>query len=280
MSRRVRLPIAAALLVGLCGQAPHQSGLEAVQLASTGAGGATITAYLRRPPGVAKAPAVVMLHGCGGLLNARGKLMVREQDWSDRLVAAGYVVALPDSFNPRGFRQVCTLKASERTVRAFDRAEDAAAAIAWLAAQPFVDAERIALIGWSHGGSTTLWTVSGREPAAARLKTAIAFYPGCRPMSVSRTWIARAPLTIMMGAEDDWTPPEPCRALKAAHPSIRYVEFPGAVHGFDAPNSPLRVRTDIGISQKGDGRAKVGTHPEARAAAIEEVARILAAAFK
>ena len=82
---------------------------------------------------------------------------------------------------------------------------------------------------------------------------------------------------MVLGDADDWTPPEPCRVLAANHP-IRLVEYPGAVHGFDSPNLTLRTRTDVGL--KADGRAKVGTDPKARAAAIELVQNILANAFK
>jgi hypothetical protein len=36
----------------------------------------------------------------------------------------------------------------------------------------------------------------------------------------------------------------------------------------------------VGLSGNGDGKVEVGTDPKARAAAIEAVTRILAAAFK
>ena len=62
------------------------------------------------------------------------------------------------------------------------------------------------------------------------------------------------------------------------HASITLIEYPGAVHGFDAPDTPLRTRTDVGLTA--NGRAKVGTDLKARAAAIGEVTRILAEAFK
>ena len=38
-----------------------------------------------------------------------------------------------------------------------------------------------------------------------------------------------------MGAADDWTPPEPCRIL-GARAGVRYIEYPGAYHDFDAPD--------------------------------------------
>lgn len=280
-----RIALCVVVLTALMGQAPPQAittppGYDAVDLPSSAPGSAAIKVYVRKPATAGPAPAVVMLHGCGGLFNRKGELTAREVDWIDRFVAAGYTVVLPDSFNPRGFRQICTQTSADRRIRPRDRAEDVAAAVAWLARQPYVDARRIALVGWSNGGSTTLLAAAEGHKAAGHLKTAIAFYPGCRPMAASSSWRPGVPLTILIGAADDWTAPEPCRRLKEAHPAIRYTEYPEAVHGFDAPNSPLRTRTDIGISSKGDGRARIGTNPAARAASIEVVMRTLAEALK
>ncbi len=272
------ITLAACLLGAGPAVAQTAAATEVVAFQSSGPRGALIKGYLRRPAGIAKAPLVVALHGCGGLLNRRGEMGERDRDWADRFVAAGYAVLHPDSFNSRGFREICTLKMGERNVRPRDRAEDAAAAVTWAAGQPFIDPARIAVLGWSHGGSSTLWTADKSGTAAARVKTAIAFYPGCRVPLESATWTPGTPLTILIGDADDWTRPEPCRALVKRHPTIGYVEYPGAVHGFDAPNSPLRTRTDVGST--GDGRAKVGTDPKARAAAIAEVMRLLGDAFK
>lgn len=253
-------------------------GFEKIELNSQGGGGAKIAAYLRRHSGIpAPAPVVVSLHGCNGLFNAQGVLPSREVDWADRFVAAGYAVLLVDSFNPRGFRELCTLKDSERHIRPPNRAMDVAAAVAWIAGEQTLDKTRIALIGWSHGGSSVLWSVDGRlVMQGTEIKTAIAFYPGCRVPSESTAWAPRVPLTILIGDADDWTRPEHCRALVAKHPQIRYVEYAGAVHGFDAPNTPRRTLKGLGLV----GEAQVGTDPKARAASIAEVERILKEAFR
>lgn len=253
------------------------NGYEKIELASKGGGGALIAAYLRRPLRVEPAPVVVSLHGCGGIFTDQGALTRRDIDWSDRFAAAGYAVLLVDSFSPRGFRQVCTVKEAERGIRPPGRAQDAAAAISWIAGQTFLDKTRIALVGWSHGGSTVLWSIDRRlQLEGAGIKTAIAFYPGCRVPAESTVWAPRVPLTILIGDADDWTRPEHCRALVARHPAIRFIEYPGAVHGFDAPDSKRRTLKGLGLV----GEAQVGTDPKARAAAIAEVERILQAAFK
>src|SRR2546423_491843 len=51
-----------------------------------------------------KTPAVVALHGCGGMYGTaarRDRLTQRHQAMADLLVAEGYAVLFPDSFNPR-----------------------------------------------------------------------------------------------------------------------------------------------------------------------------------
>ena len=257
------------------------AGFEAVKIEAPGERAAELTAYLRRPASDKPVPAIVALHGCGGLFTAVGRFSTREADWADRLVAEGYAVLFPDSFNPRGYRQICTIVGTDRPIRPRQRADDAAAAAVWLAQQPFVDAARLALLGWSNGGSTVLAAVDASRNAnrAPSFRAAIAFYPGCRPYAGRATWTPAVPLTILIGSADDWTPPEPCRALAGQH-AVRLIEYAGAVHGFDAPNSPRRTRTDVGLSARGDGLVEVGTDPVARAAAIETVRGLLADALR
>jgi dienelactone hydrolase len=264
-------------LYGLWPEAAVSQSYEKVSFRSNGAGGANLSGYLFRPQASAPVPVVITLHGCGGLLTRSGDVQKRERDWARRIVAWGYAALFVDSFNPRGFREVCTLGEDQRAIRPRDRAEDVAAAIAWIRETPTLDPRRIALVGWSHGGSATLWSSDRRISfAPTDLRAAVAFYPGCRPMAASAQWAPRVPLAILIGGDDDWTRPEPCRALARKHPEIRYIEYPGAVHGFDTPDLPVRVREGIGLV----GKAKIGTHPQARAEAIAEVERLLKAALE
>ena len=249
---------------------------------SKGAPDSRITPELKgtllRPALDGRLPVVVALHGCGGYLKRDGTLSGLSQDWADRWVAAGYVVLFPDSFGSRGLGSQCQVAA--RTVVPALRARDARAAATWIGGQPYADPTRIALVGWSNGGSTVLRAVrTGFKPPPFEFVTAIAFYPGCRPLLERGDWRTRIGLTILIGEADDWTPPEPCKALSALSSGARTVGYPEAYHGFDAPGVPVRERLGLAFTTRGDGRAHVGTNPAARAAAIEAVTAQLAAAF-
>ncbi len=134
-----------------------------------------------------------------------------------------------------------------------------------------IGARRIALIGWSHGGSTALATI-GFEPEpglAARFAGAIAFYPGCRGyLAQSPRFQPRAPLAVLIGEADDWTPAERCRELaeeaRAGGAPFELQLYPDAHHSFDS-EQPLRVRRGIPNSPRGE--VHVGANPAARDAA-------------
>jgi dienelactone hydrolase len=271
-----RLLIALALMATAIPAGPsHAWEPEEVTISSPLASKGPFTAQLLRPQGPGPFPTVVALHGCGGLFNKEDDLAKRETDWADRLVGAGYAVLLPDSFTQRGLRQICTVH--DRTIFPKDRADDVAAAVDWLSKKSYIDSSRLALMGWSHGAMTTLWAVRpGFMDGAPQFKTAIAFYPGCREIAKLADWKPRLPLTVLIGAADDWTQAGPCREL-AERTGFKFIEYPDAYHGFDAPNSKMRVRKRLGAVKSGE--AHVGTNPEARAAAIKEVMGNLAAAL-
>ncbi len=265
-----------AALFLLTAQAPLQH--EKVTFASRAADGATLTGYLYRPKTSSPAPAIVALHGCAGLFDRKGQIASRNRDWAERFIAAGYVVVFPDSFRSRGFESVCDTR--ERVIVPRDRGGDAVGAADWLAQQPYVDPQRIAVVGWSHGGSSTLWAVGGSiRPKSSEWRAAIAFYPGCRAPERSKDWSPRLEPYVLIGTADDWTPPEPCRRL-AERNAVRLIEYTGAVHGFDAPSTPRHTRTGVAYSARGDGKVELGTDPKARAASIKDVMTILRTAFQ
>jgi dienelactone hydrolase len=246
----------------------------------------TIPGLLRKPEGIGPFPAVVVLHGCGGLYQRSGRTIARDEAWSALLVSLGYVVLQVDSFTPRGVREICSLK--ERPLRAErERPRDAYGALQYLQAQPFVRSDQVAILGWSHGGIALLWTIgvdsAARPKLAHDFAAAVAFYPGCSTALRSRPgWRAAMPVLMLLAGKDDWTPAANCVALadkaNAAGGMIETVVYPGAYHDFDAPNAKVRVRSDVATTRT--GTATVGTDPAARQDALRRVPTFLAAKLR
>ncbi len=65
-------------------------------------------------------------------------------------------------------------------------------------------------------------------------------------------------------------------AARARGEPAEIVVYPGAVHDFDHPSLKHREREGVAFSAHGDGKARVGTDPQARADALERVPRFLA----
>jgi dienelactone hydrolase len=227
-------------------------------------------------------PAVVALHGCGGLFNRTGSPTARHADWGQRLADAGFLVVMPDSFRSRGLGSQCGI--SNRSVRpSRERVADVLATKIWLQARGDVKASAVSLLGWSNGGSTVLAAVrSDRKPgdASPDLARAIAFYPGCRAQAESSSFRTRLPLLIMIGEADDWTPAAPCKALaeaaRARGEAIDLKLYPGAYHDFDHPGRPVTERRDLAFTADGSGTARAGTNPAARQDALTRVPAFLA----
>ena len=221
-------------------------------------GGETIlTGRLKKPTGDGPFPAIVLLHGCGGIQPKRDHL------WAERLSGWGYVTLQVDSFLPRGLSNVCTYSGKNSTDIIQKRISDAFDTKQYLAGLPFVDRSRIAVMGWSHGGLTTLQTVYRTTDDPFR--AAIAFYPSCRRPLTG----LNAPLLILIGEKDDWTPAAQCVAAmpRPADPvasDVMLKVYPGAYHAFDRPGNSTDVRGSTGMHH-------LEYQPEAEADAIIRV---------
>jgi len=197
------------------------------------AGPVALTGELTLPAGSGPFPAVVLMHGCGGLGNA-------EAGWVEPLTRAGYATFVLDSLTGRGLNEVCT---DSRALISLQRMPDAYGALRILATHPRLDARRLALMGFSHGGGATLgastrWAHDRyAAQSGAAFKVFLPFYPAnCNTVFPERMSIA-APLRIHVGVLDDWTPAGPCRelvdALQVSGQDAEITVYAGAHHSFD-----------------------------------------------
>jgi len=288
---KLLLPGTAVLALTACQMAttpkpPIDASLIPNRIAIVSGDGTRISGYLYRPVAAGPRPAVVMLHGCSGMLSGSGRLKSREKAWRDLFLDQGYVVLLLDSFTERGYRTICKVSLAARPVEPDrDRPHDAYGALRWLQVQRFVLADRIALAGWSNGAMTTLWTVRTGAPQRPDnlvhdFRAAVAFYPGCIKLGrANPPYVAAVPTLVQIGAADNWTWPEPCIALvsKANANGGAKMEidvYQGAVHSFDYPNSRRRT-----IAVSNGRRVRIGTDPVARQKAIARVLAYLRGKF-
>jgi dienelactone hydrolase len=248
----------------------------------------TLPATLRRPAltlhwapldDPAPHPAVVALHGCGGLYRRDGHTLdARYPSYIERLHALGYHVLLPDSFGSRGMPSVCSQRYGTRSINIADRRADVLDALAWLRSQPGVDADRIALLGWSNGATTALSAMDAQQtPPAPPLAAVVLFYPGCGRLQAAEP--AASAVLMQLGGADDWTPPEPCERLahrwQAEGRDVVLDLYPGAYHGFDS-TSPVRFRAEVPNGKNAAG-VHQGGNPAAAAASAKRLAEFLGA---
>jgi dienelactone hydrolase len=257
-----------------------------------------ITGLLFRPKGAidARRPAVIALHGCGGMYSTlpsrRDRLSLRHQAMADLLTGEGYLVLFPDSFRSRAQEEICTIEARQRTINQGHRLRDAQGALAYLQARADVAPDRIAVLGWSHGGSAVLATQNAKSPPVARwqdrsgsppyFRAGVAFYPGCIDYVRARTgYAAVAPLTLFVGAADDWTAPQPCidlaQRLIAGGEPVTITVYPDTYHGFDGPVSQGRLHLDMPNGVNPGGGVTVAPNPAARDDAYAKLKRFLRA---
>ena len=229
---------------------------------------------------------VVALHGCGGLYSTtgarKGRLNARHEAMADLLVAEGYSAVFPDSLTPRGETELCTQKIGSRKIDQTQRRADVLGTLAWVAAQPWAQPSRIALLGWSHGGSAVLSAtdstradVSGQ---AVKPVVAVAFYPGCAA-AIKSGYKPSAPLVLMLGEKDDWTPPAPCIAL-GKDVGAEVNVYADSYHDFDNPVGEVRLRKDVPNGVNPGQGVHAGPNPVAREQAYARLKVLLAQALK
>jgi len=184
-----------------------------------------LKAYLSRPEGEGPFPAVVLLHGCSGVAP-------RSRMWAERLNGWGYAAMIVDSFGPRWVVNGCHGEVSKD-----ERAYDAYAAKSYLSSLPFIDANRIALMGFAHGGETAMCAINEEclpDPAESPFAATIAFYPDCTGNLTSNT----SPLLVLIGEMEDWASTEACHNLdekpRDKH-DADFIFYANAHHGFDVP---------------------------------------------
>ena len=199
---------------------------------------ANIVGHLFLPPGTAKVPVVLLMHGSGGIYDAMLNF------WPKLLNAQGIGVFALDRFGPRGVKNTSE---DQSQVPFVADVADAFAALRLLATHPRIETGHIAVMGFSRGGTATLRTAVERIIAAQQLPDGLRFAAHIMMYSGGSTGVFRlivkpgvfskAPQLWVHGDADDYCPIGSARdysqLIGAAGTPVEFVTLPGACHKFD-----------------------------------------------
>lgn len=216
---------------------PTPSGMSVLVKRLYGPDRATIDGVLSLPPGDGKVPAMVISHGSGGIMKGR------EFEWAARLGKLGIATFVVDSFKPRG---IASTAADQSRLSTMANVADALSALRLLASHPRIDPQRIGVIGFSRGAQVALYTAlepmrKGVIDDGLHFAAHIALYPPCMAPYHAET-TDHAPILILAGAADDYTPAAFCTDyaawFNAKGSPTKLAIYPGAYHDFDTPGAP------------------------------------------
>jgi dienelactone hydrolase len=193
------------------------------------------------PPGRGKVPAVILVHGSGGI-NAS------HDGWARDLNSIGVAAFILDSFAGRGI--VSTVD-DQSQLGSMAMMVDAYRALALLAKHPRIDASRIGVMGFSKGAMGAVYSGAHRfksafGPADASFAAHIGLYTPCDAAYRDLEKTTGAPIRLFHGIADDYVSIEPCRRfvarMKAAGQDVTLTEFPDAYHGYDSFFRPEPIK--------------------------------------
>ncbi len=219
-------------------------------------------ARLYLPPGASAespAPAVIMLHGAGGVIGNR------ELRYGRELASLGIAALVIDVF---GARRDMARGFTDRLLNITETMQvaDAYAGLGYLDARPEVDAGRVVLIGFSYGAMSTIFAAYEQiaeafRPDGLRFAGHVAFYGPCIARFSDPTTTG-APVLMLAGEKDAIVEPERCREvladLESGGSDTEFLLYPEAVHQWDGafrgPRPIGRTMTGCSFRVSDDGR--------------------------
>nr|AIF02527.1 alpha/beta hydrolase fold containing protein [uncultured marine group II/III euryarchaeote KM3_157_F12] len=204
-------------------------------------------------------PCVVAIHG------SRGWRPHHEEHISNWL-EAGIAVFRVHCFDSR---QVNEIVEDQMMVTHAMMLCDAFGALKLLSTHPLIDPERIAVTGWSLGGTVALYSAwspiaEALAPDGERFSAHLPFYPAAHMRPEEQRW-SDSPIQVLHGEDDDYTPLELVVGLAdEANANIEVKSYPKAHHAFDSqeemtwlPNAISLDSRTIRIDLDGDMWAEV-----------------------
>jgi dienelactone hydrolase len=197
----------------------------------------TIAGELRLPRGGnGKLPAVVLLHGSGGVGPG-------PEFWAKYFNEMGIASYVLDSFTGRGIVSTST---NQALLGRLNMIVDAYRSFDMLADHARIDPARIAVMGFSRGGQSALYSSMTRFQQMwnprAKFAAHIPLYASCSTTFIGDTDVSAVPIRQYHGLADDYVTIGPCRPyferLRSAGRDAKLIEMPDAHHSYDNPLGP------------------------------------------
>ena len=219
-------------------QSSTYSDMRQLLVREAASGAVTVKAYLGFPEQERdRYPAVIVVHTIGGYREANEGYAAAE------LRKAGFATLTYDSFAARGTTGAALSGSSGYLPIGV---ADAYAALRLLSGEPRIDANRIAIVGFSYGGEVAHLAAfetlrSALDPGPGRFAAHVAFYPGGNFGAIAEPGAyTGSPVLMLLGGKDDNLPVPKiesylayARAAGAPTP-IETVIYPGAYHAWTA----------------------------------------------
>jgi carboxymethylenebutenolidase len=201
--------------------------------------GQTMEGYLTQPAEAGRHPAVVVIQEIWGVNS-------HIQSVTDRLPSHGYVGLAPALFHREGRMTLGLYEEMDTALARLGRCTDAniiadvKAAVAYLKAQPFVDPQRIGIVGFCFGGRVSYQSACNIPD----LKAAAVYYGGRillplggqGPSPIEQTASITAPVLGLFGETDQNPSPADVAKIEAElkrhGKTYEFHMYPGCGHGF------------------------------------------------
>ena len=215
-------------LVLVCAAPPARSQGLVTKSVEYREGDTVLEGYLAYEPGRAPLPGVLIVHQWKGL-------GIYEKQRAQMLARLGYVAFAADIYG-KGVRPTTAAEAGAQASKyRVDRAllrRRAAAGLAQLKAFPFVDAKRVAAIGYCFGGGTVLELAR----SGADLRAAVSFHGNLDTPNLADAKNIKAKILVCHGALDPHVTQASVQTFQnemtAASVDWQLIQYSGAVHAF------------------------------------------------
>lgn len=194
-----------------------------------------------------KAPAMIVLHGSGGISDGR------ELTYGEKFNALGMYALVIDSYLSRGVDKMPHARRFFE-ISPFTQAADAIGGLNHIANISEIDESKIGVIGFSFGGVTSYFLnldniTSKISKTKNKFAANISLYGGCQ-LRFEAPKLTKIPFLFVVGEKDESIDLEACQKkftnLEKKDPNSKFLIIPNAHHAWEV-NSALSFRRTLNV---------------------------------